>query len=232
MKVFWLAWVLPILLSPLHSQSVAAGVHGNEPVFEVEYTHPAQTPSHWTLTLHPDGRGHFHSERKDPAGDVEESPEKMRTADPPDIDRDIELSGRFASRVFDTARRHKFFNEECDSRLKVAFTGWKKLSYRGPDGAGTCRFNYSQDKEIEALGGSLVSVAEAIAAGERLLLLLQHDRLGLDRETENLAVAEADGRVEQLGVIRGILEQVRDDPRVMERVKKRVRLLLAHADEE
>jgi len=38
--------------------------------------------------------------------------------------------------------------------------------------------------------------------------------------------------VEQLGVIRGILESVRDDPRVMERVKKRARLLLAHADEE
>jgi len=228
MKALWLVCILPILVSPLRSQSSAVA----DPVFEMEFTHPALTPGHWTLTLHPDGSGHFHSERRDPATPVEESSENARIATPPDIDRDIELSARFTRRVFDTARRHRFFNEECESHLKVAFTGWKKLSYRGPDGVGSCRFSYGQDKEIEALGGSLLSVAEAIATGERLRLLLQHDRLGLDREMENLAVADADGRVEQLGVIRGILESVRDDPRVMERVKKRARLLLAHADEE
>lgn len=227
MKALWLTFILLFLTLPSQSQSASAA----DPVFEMEYTHPAQTPARWTLTLHPDGTGHFHSERKDPASSSADS-EDSRSLDPPQVDREIQLSSRFTKRVFDTARKHKFFNEECDSHLKVAFTGWKKISYRGPDGSGSCKFNFSQDKEIDALGGSLVSVAEGIAAGERLRMLLQHDRLGLDREMENLAVADADGRVGQLCVIRGILERVRDDPRVMERVKKRARTLLAHADEE
>lgn len=190
----------------------------------VDFTNQGLNPSHWTLTLHPDGSGHFRSEMGDqPKGEM---PEMAA----PDIDRDVQLSPQFAARIFAVARRHNRFNEDCESRLKVAFQGWKKLTYKGPDGSGSCTFNYSRDKEIESLGDTMGAVAETILEGERLQMLLEHDRLGLDKEMEFLVDAANNGRAQQICAIRGILARLAQDDDVMERVRKRARMLLAQGD--
>ena len=67
--------------------------------------------------------------------------------------------------------------------------------------------------------------------GARLENLLQHDRLGLDKEMEYIAEASGDGRVQQMGSIKPILEKLADDPQVMERVRKRARALLARSEQ-
>jgi len=194
-------------------------------VVQVEFSNLGLSPSHWTLTIYPDGSGHFHSLRsKAPV-------ESLQAIDAPDVDRDIRVSAEFAERVFQTARHRNWFAGDCESHLKVAFQGWKKLSYSGPDGQGSCEFNYSKDKEIQTLGDSLVAVAGTILEGARLETLLQHDRLGLDKEMEYIAGASADGRVQQIVAIKPILEKLADDPEVMERVRKRARVLLARGEE-
>jgi hypothetical protein len=198
--------------------------NSNGPVIQVEFSNPDLSPSHWTLIIHPDGSGHFQSERNTaPAA-------RAQGIDVPSVNRDVQLSAEFAGRVFQMAQTHKFFQIECESHMKVAFQGMKQLSYRGPDGTGSCQFNFSRDKEIQALGESLVAVAETIVEGARLETLLQHDPLGLDHETEYLVEAAGDGRVQQIGAIRGILERLADDDAVMERVRKRARMLLARSD--
>jgi hypothetical protein len=113
--------------------------------------------------------------------------------------------------------------------LKVAFQGWKRLTYRGPEGQGSCEFNYSKDKQIEEMGESLVAVAETIVEGSRLDWLLRYDRLGLDREMQYVEEAAKDGRMQELETIRGILERLADDEDVLARVRKRARALLARA---
>jgi len=173
------------------------------------------------LILHPDGSGHFHSEHG-----VAPSNESQ-SMDVPDVDRDVRLSPDFAAHVFQVARGHHWFREDCDSHMKVAFQGWKKISYAGPEGQGSCTFNFSKDKDIAELGDTFVGVSETIREGARLELLLQHDRLGLDQETEFMVDAVKDGRLRQIGVIRDILERLADDPEVMDRVRKRARVLLA-----
>ncbi len=65
--------------------------------------------------------------------------------------------------------------------------------------------------------------------GARLQSLLLHDRLGLDHETEVLAESAADGRAQQIGSIRDILERLADDDSVLERVRRRARALLDRA---
>ena len=37
------------------------------PAFVVDFSNPDLNPPHWTLTVHPDGSGHFHSEMGKPA---------------------------------------------------------------------------------------------------------------------------------------------------------------------
>lgn len=197
---------------------------GQDATIVVDFTNPALSPSHWTLTLHPDGSGHFRSEMgKPPAGGLQQ-------IDTPNVDRDVQLSPQFAARVFTLARRHNRFDEGCESRLKVAFQGWKKLSYSGPDGSGSCTFNYSKDKEIEELGDNMGAVAQTILEGERLETLLAHDRLGLDREMEYLVDAATNGRAQQICAIRDILSRLVADDEVMDRVRKRARMLLAQGD--
>jgi len=191
----------------------------------MEFSHPGLTPSQWTLEFHGDGSGHFISRRGTP------SPEDARHVDAGNIDRDIQVSPKFAEHAFQVAQRHKYFRSECESHLKVAYQGTKKLSYTGPKGEGSCEFNYARDNEIQELGDSLVAVATTIGEGARLETLLQHDPLGLDKEIQNVQEAAGDGRAQQICSIRDILERLSEDPAVLERVRKRAKALLAHADQ-
>jgi hypothetical protein len=193
---------------------------------QMEFTHPSLIPAHWTLSLHRDGSGYFRSQRGDAPAD------KKRMLAAVDVDRQVQLSARFSTAIFAAARRHNFFQQNCESHSKVAFQGTKKLSYSGPDGQGSCTFNYSSDKEIQDLAESLQGVAETILAGARLELLLHHDRLGLDAELEALECAAKENQAQQLGAIREILQRLSEDPELMERVRKRAKALLARVEEE
>jgi|SRR5579875_785587 hypothetical protein len=209
------------------SASIASHPSGpagpDAPVISVDFSNPALSPSHWTLSIHPDGSGHFRSEMGNAAAG---SGGEMQV---PDVNRDVQLSPRFAETAFETAQRHSWFNEKCESHMKVAFQGVKTLSYSGPEGRGSCAFNYSRDKEIQGLGDSFVAVAETILEGVRLEMLLEHDPLGLNKEIQTLLQAAQDGRAQQICVIRGILERLAQDDSVLEMVRKRARTLLAQA---
>jgi len=218
-----LAWSLCVL--PLPAQVAPAG----DPVVKVEYTNSNLVPAYWMLLLHSDGSSHFHSARgNDPSPNHHASGSPIIAA--PDLDRDVQLSAQFTSRVFLLARSGKWARD-CESHRKVAFQGWKKLSYSGPEGQGACEFNYSDDKETQAVGEALVAAANTIIEGARLEMLLQHDRLGLDQELEYLTEAQHDGRLQQFGAIRAILSRLADDPAVMDRVRKRAKSLLEKAEE-
>lgn len=205
------------------SNSAQAQTTAQESMITADYTNPGLSPSHWVLTLRRDGTGHFHADRG-----VADSA-KTTGIEVPDEDRDIRLSKDFTARVFATAQGHNWFNTNCEGHAKVAFQGWKKLSYIGPEGQGSCTFNYSQDKQIQSLGEALIGVASTLHEGARLELLLLHDRLGLDQEMEFISDSAKDGRLRQICAIRDILQRLADDEALLERVRKRARNLLAQA---
>jgi hypothetical protein len=192
-------------------------------IVRADFSNPGLIPGHWSLEVHPDGSAHFRSQRGTAARVPGEGIE------PPDVDRDFQLSPKFADRIFQVAHHKKLFQVECESHMKVAFQGTKMLAYSGPEGQGSCEFNYSKDPEIQGLGDDLVSVANTMIEGARLQSLLLHDRLGLDKETEILTESAADGRAQQIGSIRDILERLADDDSVLERVRRRARALLDRA---
>jgi hypothetical protein len=193
-------------------------------VVRVDFSNPGLYPSQWTLTFHRDGSGHFHAEGGNRPGYENDA------LLPAKVDRDVTLSGDFTSRVFEAVRDPRIMSGNCESHLKVAFQGLKKITYSGPDGQGGCEFNYSKYKEIQDLGDSFVAVGSTLIEGARLELLLQHDRLGLDSAMEYIVEASHDGRLQQICTIRDILERLEGDPQVLDRVRKRARTLLASAD--
>jgi hypothetical protein len=203
-----------------------AGHNDAGATFRVDFSNPGLAPSQWTLELRPDGSGHFRSERGTTA------PRDNKTMEVPNINRDVQVNPKFAEHAFQVALRHRLFTSGCESHQKVAFQGLKKLTYNGPEGEGSCEFNYAKDTEIQALGDSMVAVATTIIEGARLETLLQHDPLGLDQEIQSVQEAAGDGRAQQICSIRDILERLSQDPAVMERVRKKARALLAHADDQ
>jgi hypothetical protein len=192
-----------------------------DPVIQVDFSNPGLSPPQWTLTLHPDGTGHFLSQMgKVPPGGLKE-------IEVPNLDQNVQVSEEFAGHLFDIAKRKNWFNSSCESHIKVAFQGWKTFSYTGPDGRGSCTFNFSKDREIQQMGESLQAVAQTIVEGARLEILLQHDPLGLDQEMTYLTEAAGDGRAQQVCAIRSILVRLVQDDSVLERVRKEARALLA-----
>ncbi len=214
-----------VLLVAMFAGLLALPAHGDPTsTVRVDFSNPGLYPSQWTLTVHPDGSGHFHAE-----GGTRPGSESGLLL-PAKVDRDVNLSGNFTNRVFETVHDPQILAGNCESHSKVAFQGLKKITYSGPDGQGGCEFNYSKNKEIQNLGESLVAVGATLIEGARLELLLQHDPLGLDGAMEFVVEASNDGRLQQICTIRGILERLEGDPHVLDRVRKRARTLLADAD--
>jgi hypothetical protein len=212
-----------VLLAIALSVSAVSGKSDSGRAVQIQYSNPELIPAQWTLVIYADGSGHFTSKRGN-APRLEEG-----GIEAPNLDQDVQLSAQFAQHVFQIAQRKKLFREQCESHLNVAFQGTKTLTYSGPDGRGSCAFNYSKDQDIQSLGDSLVSVATTLIEGARLEMLLRHDPLGLDRETEILMEMAADGRVREIGSIRNVLERLAGDDDVLERVRKRAQELLAEA---
>ena len=190
---------------------------------EIEFTNVKLLPPHWVLKLTADGSGYFDADRGNP------SPEDANQILVGEIHRPVQLSVAFAAKVFETARQKKLFTFPCESHMKVAFQGTKHLSYSGPDGHGECEYNYSKDKDIEALGESLLAVANTVVFGARLEKLLQHDRLGLDKAMEDLVTAVHDKNALEMSAIQATLQRIATDDQVLERARKRARLLLDQA---
>ena len=92
----------------------------------------------------------------------------MKVIEAPCVDRDIQVSTEFAGRVFDAAEQPQWFNEPCESHLKVAFRGLEDLHLHWTAGQGSCTFNYSRDKEIQSLGESMEAVARDHSGGRAL----------------------------------------------------------------
>lgn len=225
MRLLVLVLAAAVFALPIHAESptsAGTGKSDSGATLQVDFANPQLVPAKWTLVLHPDGSGHFHSER----GDVK--PPDAQSIQPGTVDRDVRLSDDFTARVFDTMGRQKLDNG-CESHLKVAFQGTKKFTYSTPSTTQSCEFNYSKNRDIQSLSDSFIAVASTIVAGARLELLLQHDPLGLDEEMGYLVDGAKDGRMQQICAIRGILQKLQDDPSVMERVRKRAGILLAES---
>ena len=105
------AWVLRacLALSALALPMPAVGDAG--PALEMDYSNPGLTPSHWVLTLAPDGSGHFRSERGDAPLVASQGFEA------PNVDRDIRVSAGFAGRVFETVRQLQVFQHRMREPL-------------------------------------------------------------------------------------------------------------------
>jgi hypothetical protein len=192
-----------------------------------QYENPQLQPAQYIFMIAEDGSGHFHSEPgKTPPKD---SASYHPLADA--LDRPVQLSAPVVGQIFSTARSQKFFATPCeDQKNKVAFEGIKRLSYNGPDGHGSCSYNWSKFAPIQKLTDIFESIAFTLEEGRRLEVERKHDRLALDAELGDLLDAAKNGRAIELQNIKPILQEIIDDDSLLARARSRAQKLLGDED--
>ena len=108
----------------------------------------------------------------------------------------------------------------------IADTGTKLLTYTGPDGAGSCTYNYTENKDVQALTDTFEAIAETMDRGRELDHLRRFDRLGLDAAITFLAQEVSEGRALELGTIATSLRSITANPELIQRVRMRASKLL------
>lgn len=184
---------------------------------DIQFTveNPQLQPSLYSLVIYEDGTGSY---TETVSGDSGAQPVK----------RPITIHDPLRTKLFSEARADHFFAMQCEApHERVAFTGKKTLAYNGPDGAGSCTFNYSREQKLNQVAADLMSVAYTLEEGARLKSEHRYDRLSLDSELESLAEAAQSRRALELENIAPELESIANDDAVMQRARSRARALMS-----
>jgi len=190
------------------------------PVVSFQFERAGVAVPRYTLLVREDGTGSYQAEVLPGVAPVAGTPTEH-------VSRAIKLTPGTAAKIFKAARELKDFNIECEAKLKnVANTGTKTLSYAGPDGRGSCAYNYSENKDVTMLTDTLLGIAFTLDEARRLAFLHRFDRLGLDAEMASLTEEAKAGRALELGTIAPTLTSIANDTAVMERVRVRAEKLL------
>lgn len=215
-------WLVLLNCFFLASQAKLFAAAGS-PQVTFHYENPQLQPALYTLVVAEDGSGTFHSEpgATTPPDTSVYHPLPMR------LDRPIQLTKTTTDTIFATARKQKFFSAPCeDPKNKVAFQGNKQLSYQGPDGRGSCVYNWSKFAPIEKLTTLFESIAFTLEEGRRLEVEHKHDRLAIDAELIVLSDAAKEGRATELQLIQPTLHEIIKDQEILERARFRASKLL------
>ena len=216
-----LAWALLPFLFALGGPPVAAQ-GGTQAQIRFTYENPKLQPPKYVVTVGEDGSGHFTSEGGGPTDGITMSSEPQ--------DRPIHISKALREAMFTTARKNKLFAISCDDGGKnIAFQGNKTLEYDGPEGKGSCMYNWSKNAQIDKLTDQFEAIAATLDEGGKLQRQYEHGRLSLDSEIEILEQMAHDGRATELENIAPILETLAGDEAVLQRVQRRARALLQGA---
>ena len=182
----------------------------------------------FTMIVHEDGTGSYKGETAPVSGGA-----MLQAASPGQtIDRKIKLSPATTELIFQTARSLNYFNVPCASKAKnIADTGKKTLSYSGPDGHGSCLYNYSENKSVTQLTDMFQSIAFTMDEGRKLDFMHRFDRLGLYSEMDSLNHQVQEKRALELQNISQSLTSIANDEALMEKVRERAVKLLNQAGE-
>jgi hypothetical protein len=146
------------------------------------------------------------------------------------LDRPIRISKAVRDGMFAAARKNKLFAFSCDNGGKnIAFQGTKTLAYEGPEGKGSCMYNWSKNAQIDKLTDQFEAIAATVDEGSKLQRQYEHGRLSLDSEMEVLDQMVHDGRAIELENIAPILQTLAGDEAVLQRVQRRARAMLQGA---
>jgi hypothetical protein len=166
-----MAWVvLPFIFVP---GGAPAGAQAGAPAqIRFTYDNPKLQPHKYVVTVGEDGTGHFRSETGPAVSDGQSVPTESPVES---LDRPIHISKALRESMFLSARKNKLFAISCDDGGKnIAFQGTKTLAYEGPEGQGSCVYNWSMVSEGRAIEvENIAPILHTLASDEAVLQRVQ-----------------------------------------------------------
>jgi hypothetical protein len=209
--------------------SPAAAPAASRPEVSFQFERLGLSVPKFTVVVHEDGTGTYRGEEAPVSGGAG-SAALQGTSRGQSIDRPMKLSPATVDTIFKTARALDYFNISCASKAKnIADTGKKTLSYNGPDGHGSCQYNYSENKSVTQLTETFQALAFTMDEGRKLEFLHRYDRLGLYSEMDTLIHEISEKRALEIGNIAPALTSIVADEALIQKVREKAARLLAQA---
>lgn len=183
------------------AQQPVAGPSGSQPILPLSanptvsfaFERPGLPVPRYTLTVNDQGLVDYAGDQVASASGVANA-----GAEPQHFQQRAVLSATTTHRIFALAHGLHSFDFPCASKAKnIADTGKKTLTYTEAGKttpAGSCTYNYTESKDVQALTDILLGITETMDQGRELDRLHRYDRLGLDAAMIFLTQEVKDGR--------------------------------------
>jgi hypothetical protein len=188
------------------------------PVVQFVLDWRAQNPPRYSVAVASDGRATYRSE---PAAD----PNGGTVPDPYLVEWTVTEPTR--TKIFEYIEKLNYFqNANFESKLRVARTGLKTLTYRDQTRDNSVTYNYSENPAVRDLTHIFQSIAATAELGRKLTHDLRYDKLGVDADLKALQEQHKVGDAIEFGSIAPILQRIVDDPNMMRMSQQRAKDLL------
>lgn len=184
----------------------------------------AYTPQEVTITVQSGGTATYRSQ----------NPLK-----PPDPDSDPNFSLNFTmsapnrDKLFRYAKEANYFNGDFSYKKHVvSSTGKKTLTYADPVRHFETAYDYSENKAIEEITNIFQGISNTLEQGRRLQFLRRFDKLGLEAELKGMETALESHSLAELQLITPLLENIANDPAILNIARQRAKRILAKSASE
>lgn len=178
---------------------------------------PTSEPEHYSIQIHSDGSSHYESSGR--LSSDSEATDNFEFSFP--------VSAEMRQKVFDLAAKADYFQKDVDSHHKgLASTGKKRLRFKDAQRSGETTYNYSSNQSVQALTSLMQNLSATLEFGHRLQYELQYQKLALEEELKTMEKMAKENELSEMGAIQPILQQISNDPSVVNVSRARARRLM------
>lgn len=204
-------------LSPLLKPQQAESSRGSSASVTFTLDFPQSNPGHYSISVDEAGRAHYECTGK-MAEDAEEQTYRF----------DFEVSAGNREKLFALTRQAKYFAGEIDSKnAKLAFTGTKVLRYQDGQLSHMGSYNYSNSAPVRELTALFQNMAGTLEYGQILSYYHRYQKLALDEQLKRMEAQAKNNELSELQSIAPVLQEIVDDPTVINVVRARAKELIA-----
>ena len=210
--------VLVLLAAAL---SVRSGAQVPLPSISYTQDFEGSNPSHYEVVVSKDGHGTYSSN-----GQLNEK------AEPAELTPiQFTISDKLRDRMFDLAKRAKYFDGKLDSgRTNIANTGTKTLAYQDEKHSLKGTYNFSTNAAVTELTSAFQNLSTTLEFGRRLVFFHKYQKLALDDELRRMDEMRRETMLGDVTAIAPILREIANDQTVMNVSRSRALRLLAAGD--
>ncbi len=213
--------VLAAGLTAARAQQPANGAAGATANLTFTLDFPQSNPTHYSITVETNGHARYECTCSITAD-----------SDPESYDAEFEVSAVNRDRIFQWAKDAAFFSGKIDSgNHKLAFTGTKQLTYQDGQRSNTAHYNHSNLGPVRQLTELFQKVALTQEYGRRLAYYHHYQKLALDDQLRQLEGQARNDELSEIHSLAPILQQIVDDPSVINVVRARAKELIQMKDD-